>query len=968
MKQIVLYLITYACVTTTVAGVVQIEIHKKPGGGNTSPSSTLRPTTSTPGDGDDDFVETPVMKFISRAMEAKAVDLDANVKIQKENETFLIHIDGEVNYEDLNNISVSANLDVDSSFVKTSAEIAYFTPYAYVSNDFIHAKVETNDFIAGVKELLPILAPDMNINFEDSPFSNISTDEILANLQNMDFKDTGDNLLKGTLSIPNIADVDLYLDQNCSLVKAEIPQLTLEGMNISLIADTEFLNESTIASPEKNHAFDDYTDLIKVVKNAYDLAKQKQFSLSLDAEVKKDDWSTSVKANTIFDLSNNSYYADANIQYNDKKLDLSMLYNQSAIYFSLNDLLKGRLSNDNLTRIKDIVKEKLPESEEGTSFIQEQLNKILEKEEFQRILHMNVNDILGLFKNISYQVDEENETKKNLLIQVDANEWLEGNGNLNIAVNLENQQIRSLSIENLSYQGYSLNAKVQLNDFEEMPQVQESDYQDYAPVLTIYDEVKRLSKETEFGFDVDMRFQNGDKKYQVKGFVQFALHERVEDNLAYVELNINDGTKDHSLIMDYRGQTMYFAYNNKLFAYMQVSTLKDMIGQIKDLLNDEDPLLDGIHALLPDESELSVIMQILNGDYSKISLELLKEVSIEKEQAHIVLSKEILGSKSDMDITIGYQNESLTSLSIQDLTLGGITMNLQAGFSHYDESKRLSDENHFLDLNTLNILLRLGINTMHQKYYHLKGNAEIKVLAENLIIPLDCYILNDNGNVSLMINFEDIPVIALVNTLPAGMRANNTTLLSYNKSSSGRNAQIYIHDGFAYIYREETVKFTISKAELYQKEIKVTTEEFMNNIFSYLFDNVMGMKDSISSAIKDSMTMPPIEEMKFDEVINDMSYQESEKQFNFDLNMSSITGNDKITSTNIAITHTTTEGEEHLSTASMNMKISVVVSIDVKVNLHIEDYGTSFDENEKIFSFCEAYPYQTGELFVSHHK
>lgn len=28
MKQIVLYLITYACVTTTVAGVVQIEIHK----------------------------------------------------------------------------------------------------------------------------------------------------------------------------------------------------------------------------------------------------------------------------------------------------------------------------------------------------------------------------------------------------------------------------------------------------------------------------------------------------------------------------------------------------------------------------------------------------------------------------------------------------------------------------------------------------------------------------------------------------------------------------------------------------------------------------------------------------------------------------------------------------------------------------------------------------------------------------
>lgn len=964
MKRIVFYLITYACVTASVAGVIQIEFHKKPG--NQPSSSTV---TDVP-------EQKPVMKFIANAMDAKAVDLDAHVEIQKENETFFVDLNGEVSYEDLENIGVKATLNIDSSFVKTEAEIAYFAPYAYVYNDFIHLKVETNEFIKGVKELLPMIAPDMNINDEDSPFSNISTDDLLEKLQNMDFVETNDGELKGTLSIPNIVDVDLFLDKNYNLTKAIIPPTSIQGMQISLDANTKFLKETKISSPEKEYAFDDYTDITKVIENAYLLAKEKEFSLSLKADVEKENKRTSLTANAELDLINKEYYVDASLQWDEEKTDIALLYNPSAIYLSLNDALKGKLSSSNITRIKEIISEQLPQNEDGTSFIETQLKKLLEKEEFQKILAMDANDILHLFKEVSYIADSEIDGRKKLFVRLDANHLLEGNGNIELQIDMDNRQVSSLSIQNLVYQGYKLNLCLEIHAFESIPEIQEDLYQDYAPILTIYDQLMLLKDETQFAFRVNMAFQNGNKNYHITGSVQFELNKELEKNKGYVELNIYDNVKYHSLIMDYQGETMYFAYNNKMYAYMRVSTLKDMVKQIKELFQDDDPLLSGIHSLL-EGSELSYITKIIQGDYSSLRPSLLKELSIENEKSHIILSKDAFGGEKDIEITIGYQNQELSSLQIENVSMGKDTMSLlNVEFSEYDDTKKLSSQNKYLDLNSLNILLRLGINTMHQRYYHIGGKATISLL--NKEIDIDCYLLNDNGEVSMLINLDNIPVMVGINSLPGSLKASNSDYegMTTRTDSKNRKASIYIHDGFVYLSRSETATFikggwylldTID--ETYSKKIKVTIDTFMNQIFSYLFDFVLGMNDTISNTIKDQMTMPPVEEMKFDELINDISYQENDRTFKFDLNMSAITGNSSIESTTATIAYQTTDGVDHLASANLSMKISVsVVTMNINVNLSILNYGTAFDENTIIFDFCNKYSYQIDELFESHHK
>ena len=68
---------------------------------------------------------------------------------------------------------------------------------------------------------------------------------------------------------------------------------------------------------------------------------------------------------------------------------------------------------------------------------------------------------------------------------------------------------------------------------------------------------------------------------------------------------------------------------------------------------------------------------------------------------------------------------------------------------------------------------------------------------------------------------------------------------------------------------------------------------------------------------------------------------------------------------NLTVAFMTYNGYNYEDAVIMNERL---VKDDVYTSLHIEDYDTSFDDNEKIFSFCEAYPYQTGELFESHHK
>lgn len=972
MKKIFSYIITYFSVTACVAtGVTQVDrLSNQNYGGPTSISSSVNKT----------YVEiTPMQKFLEKAMTSQGIELEAKVEVSKNNENMLnANVDGCVDLSTLANtgeIKLAMDLSIDSDLVDTSFSIGYFAPYAYIYNDAIHAKLETSDTIEGVKDLLKIFAPSLDLNGFKDMTSGISTNELVNELTNLELDNMPDGTLKGVLSIGDLVDVALYLDKDYNLVRAQIEELCVKDFVVSIDAKTNFLQECSLSSPEEKIAFDDYTSLTSIVRNTYDFVNQKQYALLLNASLQKEEDVIALNADTIFDLAKNEYYAKATVDYLDKSLDLEANYSDdNSLLFSVGNKIKGQLSKENITRIKDIISKYLPNDGDFTKIINDTLEKIFTNEEINKLKSITINDALKLFSSVIKNDDV-------IEIKLNANDYIEGNGEIILDIDVTNEQIKNVKLKNVLLKGYKINLGLEVKKFESMPNLNVDEYPSYEPLIDIYDEVMLLSEETHFGFNVNMHFENKGKQYDINGLVQFALDkENKENNKAYVELLINDSVKEHTLIMDLNNANMYFCYDTDLKGRMQINTLKNMVQQIKTLLEDDDPLLSGITSLIPSEEDLAVLMQILNKDYSSISLDLLKVFNVTSENLCVTFDKSLFGTMEDVSLSVSYNNKKLTDLAITNVNLNGLKMNLSATMGTYDENKHLDLTQNYLDLDALDILLKLGITTMHQEYYHLSGSADVDfgLVGSDMKIGIDVYIHNNNGEPEVRVDLKNIPIINFLgygNALPASLVANEHSGYKgglTSTSSDNRNASLYFNNGLVYANRSEDATFKkIFKSDVnekYEVRKKMSTEDFLNDVFNVMFDAVLGFNSKTMDIINEQLTMQPVEQMQFNKLINEMSYDATNQEFLYNLNMSAITGNDAIKSTVLKINHAVSDDEDHLSAANIAMKIGLsVFTIKINVNLNIVDYGQEFNVETLIYDYINNHK-DDEESYVSHTK
>ena len=89
-----------------------------------------------------------------------------------------------------------------------------------------------------------------------------------------------------------------------------------------------------------------------------------------------------------------------------------------------------------------------------------------------------------------------------------------------------------------------------------------------------------------------------------------------------------------------------------------------------------------------------------------------------------------------------------------------------------------------------------------------------------------------------------------------------------------------INDGYIYIERSETGLFyknwnTSKIEETYTRSVKVTTEEFISNIYQYLLSDLLGFSSTLCNTIINSTGEGnSAENMQFDKLISGLSYEE----------------------------------------------------------------------------------------------
>lgn len=980
MKKIFIYGLTYLTITAATAAGVRIFSSKK--GPNTpvgsdDPISTPTPTPPAP--------PTPAERFLSELLEAGNLEVNADISLKKQASTLAdIHFDGDLCIEDFSDIQVAGDLSIASPFVDLDVSLAYLDSYVYVYNDVLDAKLQTNDAITGISNLFTLFHVQLPTDALSSMMGDLSLDSILESFTSMTFA-LEDGYFKATLPIEGLANVDLFVDADYRLHKVVIDELNVMDYSLSLSMDTNILGKGNkqVACPETEaHPFDDFSSIFHFIENAYQISQQRQFAMHVVADLQKGaEPLTKIDARAHFDLAQEKAFAlDLQMGIQDTLYAVTAQYQGSDLYFTLNDLFKGHLTGTDITRIQQIIEEYA--GTDTTSFIQKFIDDFMASEFVQKIKQYDFHELLDMFKNVSYDGNL-------LVIEANLSTLLGGSGLVTITLQEEENAIRSLKLENISYQDYHGDFILTLDTYEGLPTIDTTTYEDYAPVLTIFDEAKRLSQEDHFAFQLNADIQNKDQNYHIEGFVQFAFENTVDEttmetipnNRAYVDLLIQDGTNNHELVMEIENNVMYFAYNNKLFGRMSIATLKEMVKQIQELIGSDNPLFSEIAGLIPSGDELSILGQIMAGNYQNLSLDLLKKFSVQPDQLHVVLSSALFQSVNDLNLTIGYNETSLTSLIIQDFQISTMTLSCSLEFATYDATLSLDKNQNYLDLNSLDLLLKFGITTMEQEFYTLQGKAVVDLASiYKLEIDVNVKLHNAKGKIEACISLPNIPlfnVLGYGNYLPAGLKDNQgngyMTADSWGyKPSENRSAEIYIYDGYTYIYRQETAEFHKHNSlgtpypsksnETYVRAMKTTTSEFLQNVSYYLFSTVIGFNDKLMQIISENLTMLPVEQMKFDELITGMRYLPDESRFSYDLNLAALTGNDSTKSTNLSIYHANTNGQEHLSKITLSMVVNVVITINIDVTLEMVDFGSAFDP-EFIYNFCNNYQYGDGEYY-----
>ena len=489
------------------------------------------------------------------------------------------------------------------------------------------------------------------------------------------------------------------------------------------------------------------------------------------------------------------------------------------------------------------------------------------------------------------------------------------------------------------------------------------------------------------------------KTYVIKnGHVQFKLDEietdsgNVPNNSCYVDITLNDGVSDHQLVLDMHNEKARIMYKNRneVYGEIEVGTIKEMIEQIMTLFDGDNPLFSQISALIPSGEEAMLLLQFLKKDFSNLSLDLLKGFSIGSDRASITVDKKILGLNEDLTLNVNYENKKLRSINIPNIAYKTLDIALTASMSTYNKNLGLSDEHNYLDLNLLKIITTYGIPMMDYSQYKLSGQVNLnihigKLKLESFEIPLDVYIHNNNGNAEVKIDVKHIPTIDIIGVSAFGYHSRLESDLYSKKDgaykTSGqasakasnkddRHATMVIKDGYVYIERSETGLFykawSVSKIEeVYTRSVKVTTEEFVSNIYQYLLSDLLGFSSTLCNTIINSTGEGnSMENMQFDKLINNLSYEEINKSLNIGLEMSAITGNDAIKNTKVSIVHSDdSSANKFLKEFKLSMDIASMIDINATLSINEDNMGDAVFNNNLINDYCNNYAYGDGRYY-----
>lgn len=542
-----------------------------------------------------------------------------------------------------------------------------------------------------------------------------------------------------------------------------------------------------------------------------------------------------------------------------------------------------------------------------------------------------------------------------------------------------------------------------INDYKASIIVDFGNYSDFVLVPSKYQQIDHLYKlsglyefykdQTKYRFDFDSKISKADttddhgvvtsyNDVLVNGGLQFELDpERLEENhinvgYGYGDVTITDRKNvKHKIFADMKSvdeilmrystvtnNSTKDANTDPLYVKMKVQTMKDIVDLGQEIVKEEDEHFKEITGKLFDSLAYLPIKDIIeNKEYQRIlGYDIIDKFEVGSNYIDLGIVMDILsleGVRCDIRIEFDVESEetfALKALKISGLTINGLTLEFNAYLHDFNPalaSTRLSQGHDYIDFSDLKVLLRLGINTSKNNYYHFTATASVKMKVFGLSlgdlsidIPMDIKIWSKSGDVHVSVDMMNLPTSSLV-VDPADGYA----------SLSKRDAHIYYHDGYFYVNRIDECKTTgliwgwFGKNVTLDYQAKYDTKDFMDNVLQILLGDTIGVKSTYMNLINDAIEKNQDDsyQMKYEKILKDFAYSKTGHYFYFDLDVAEMANNDQLSELSAMIYTDNTD----VNLTAVNAKLGVdltVITINVTLDLSLADSSLVADNSNRL--------------------
>ena len=537
----------------------------------------------------------------------------------------------------------------------------------------------------------------------------------------------------------------------------------------------------------------------------------------------------------------------------------------------------------------------------------------------------------------------------------------------------EDNKVLDVEINNIEIGSLSLDLSLNTTSYTEIEIGNEDDYDSLAFLPTVVDQVAGILDTKQAGFTLEgSLFDDKNLGLTISGQGQFDYGVKY----GFGDLTINQYKYEnkgiwysHKIALDVDNRSSDYSANNAYFVYGDTSTdnnirgkvtiqsVLDIVDVVKTFINDngDDPRFTKFLEPIMKMMSMGEFSEIINSKnyFRLLKNDLVKSMKRDGDNLDLVIGGALFELDSDITIRVKLKDDKLDSLNLINLDISGKKLNLTIALKDFDENKvsNVDMSKSYIDFSAISLLLKFGINTTTNNYYHLTADVEIdfKIIKS---LDLDLNLFNFKVDVSIVVHDEYVKIYGVIDDAKITSIAQDYTPLFTKSIKSEFTFETYSdddvnkEDGVGGYFDFKTTK-VVALSGTTIKHYRTTSKNLLdgNNILVYLLKDFLLMRDSIMDKIG-TIDLSSSEEKEASEFTNALTdtgfkYTEANKLWELGLNLDAITGIDALKDLELKIYGS---DYENLQKLVVNLNIYALVTLPIGATITLDNPDPSITD------------------------